>query len=125
VSGGLPDALIEGMEWPAGSHRSVVVLVLRDPASIPNLLAAFLKSSQSADISQSVSVLHGAQFSSYRIGGDLYRVGETSPLAPVARTLQELPWLVAVVTVLMCFLMAVLVQAWLRRRARTRLQGVE
>jgi cellulose synthase (UDP-forming) len=125
VSGGLPDALIEGMEWPAGSRRSVVVMVLRDPSSIPNLLAAFLKNPQSADISQSVSVLHEAQFSSYRIGGGLYRVGETSPLAPVARTLQDLPWLVALVTVLMCFLMAVLVQAWLRRRARTRLQGTE
>ena len=36
VSGGLPDALIEGMEWPAGSRRSVVVLVLRDSASIPD-----------------------------------------------------------------------------------------
>jgi cellulose synthase (UDP-forming) len=124
VSGGLPDALIEGAEWPAGSHRSVVVMVLRDPALIPNLLAAFLNSSQ-PDISQSVSVLHGEQFSSYRIGGGLYRVGETSPLAPIARTLQDLPWLVALVTVLMCFLMAVLIQAWLRRHARTRLQGVE
>ena len=115
ATGGLPDALIEGMEWPSGSHRSVVVLVLRDPASIPNFLAAFLDASQSSDISQSVSVLHAAHFSSYPIGTNAYRVGETSLLAPMARTLQELPWLVAVVTVLMCFLMAVLVQAWLRR----------
>ena len=125
VTGGLPDALIEEAEWPAGSRRSVVAIVLRNPDSIPNFLEAFLKTSQSSDISQSVSVFHAAQFTSYRIGNGVYRVGEDSPLERLARTLQAFPWLIAVVTVLICFLMAVLVQAWLRRRARTRLQGVE
>jgi hypothetical protein len=38
---------------------------------------------------------------------------------------QEYPWLIAIVTVTFCFLMAVLMQAKLRRRARERLQGME
>ena len=125
TGGSLPDALIEGAEWPVGSNRSVVLVVLRDPAAIPNFVSAFLNTSQSSDIAQSVSVLHGTQFSSYRLGNDVYRVGETSALARVTRILQEFPWLIAVVAVIFCFLMAVLVQAMLRRHARMRLQGTE
>jgi cellulose synthase (UDP-forming) len=125
AGGGLPDALIEGIQWPAGSSRSVVLIALRDPETIPNFLSAFLKTSQSSEIAESVSVLHDSQFSSYRVGRGDYRVGETSPLAPLSRTLQAFPWLIAIVTVMICFLMAVLVQAWLRRHARLRLRGRE
>jgi len=125
TGGGLPDSLIEGVEWPRGSNRSVVVVVLRDQATIPNFLSTFLRTSQSSDIAQSVSVLHGAQFSSYGLGSDDYRVGENSPLARVTRILQEFPWIIAVVTVIFCFLIAALVQAMLRRHARMRLQGTE
>ena len=125
TGGGLPDALVEGMEWPSGSNRSVVVVALRDPAGIPDFLTAFLKTSQSSEIAQSVSVLHGAQFSSYRIGSDAYRVGDISWPARVTTTFQAYPWLIAVVTVMFCFLIAVLVQAELRRRARLRLASEE
>jgi len=125
TGGGLPDALIEGVEWPAGSNRSVVAVVLRDEAAGPNFLSAFLKASQSSDVAQSVSVLHGAQFSSYRLGSDAYRVGEISLLDRVTRFFQEFPWIIAIVTVIFCFLMAALVQAMLRRHARMRLQGTE
>jgi cellulose synthase (UDP-forming) len=123
TAGGLPDALIEGMEWPGGSGRSVVVIVLRDQATIPDFVAAFLKTAQTAEIGQSVSVLHGAQFSSYRIGNSAYRVGETSWLMRAMSFFEAFPWLIAMVTVIFCFLMAVLLQAELRRRARMRLQG--
>ena len=78
TAGGLPDALIEGIEWPSGSNRSVVVIALRDKDVVPNFLSVFLKTSQSSDISQSVSVLHGSRFVSYRIGNDVYRVGSLS-----------------------------------------------
>ncbi len=75
TAGGLPDVLIEGIEWPRDSKRSVVVVALRDHAVVPNFLSVFLKTSQSSDISQSVSVLHGKRFVSYRIGNDVYHVG--------------------------------------------------
>jgi cellulose synthase (UDP-forming) len=120
-----PDALVEEVQWPEGSGRSAVVIVLRTEESIPNFLSAFLKTSQSSDIAESVSVLHNGQFSSYRVGNDLYTVGEASALTPVVRILQAFPWMMAVVTVMCCFLMAVLLQARLRRRARLRLQGSE
>jgi cellulose synthase (UDP-forming) len=121
--GGLPDALIEGIEWPGGSKRSVVMVVVRDETEIPDFLSTFLRSSQSSDIAQSVSVLHDEQFSSYRIGSAVYRSGEISPLTHVTLIFQQFPWLIAIVVALFCFLMAVLIQARLRRQARERLQG--
>jgi cellulose synthase (UDP-forming) len=97
--------------------------VLRDPTAIPNFLTAFLKSSTSSDISQSVSVLHGAQFSSYRIGSDSYRVGEISWLTWLTMRFQQYPALIVIMAVIFCFLMAALIRAILRRSARERLQG--
>src|SRR5258708_19888618 len=65
TAGGLPDALIEGIEWPSRSKRSIVVIVLRDKDVIPNLLSTFLKTSQSSDISQSSTFLHHSPFTPY------------------------------------------------------------
>ena len=124
TAGGLPDALIEGMEWPSGSGRSVVIMAVRDHATIPNFLATFLKTSQSSDVSQSVSVLHGTRFVSYRIGNDNYNVGSISLWAYINLLFSRFPWLVVIAAFIVCFLMATLLRAVLRRHARARLQGV-
>jgi cellulose synthase (UDP-forming) len=125
TAGGLPDALVEGIEWPRGSSRSVVVIALRDRSVIPNFLTVFLKTSQSSDIAQSVSVLQGTKFVSYRIGNDVYRVGSLSVPTQLNMLFREFPWLMAVATVLIALILAVLVRPMLRRRARTRLLGDE
>ena len=123
TAGGLPDALVEGIEWPRGSQHSVVVIVLRDPAAVPNFLTTFLKTAESSDISQSVSVLRGTHFSSYRIGSDSYRVGDIFWLTRLTMLFQEYPALMVVGAVIFCLLMAALIRAMLRRSARMRLQG--
>jgi cellulose synthase (UDP-forming) len=123
IAGGLPDALIEGIEWPGGSNRSVVLIALRDHAVISNFLSVFLKSSQSSDISQSVSVLHGSHFVSYRIGNDVYKVGSLSLWIRLNMFLSDYPWVMVVVIIFCCILLAIVVRARLRRRARARLQG--
>ena len=123
TAGGLPDALIEGMEWPRGSSRSVVVMALRDHTVVPNFLNVFLKTSQSSDIDQSVSVLHGTRFVSYRIGDDVYHVGSLSLWIRLNILFSEYPWLVVLSVIVLCILMAALIRANLRRRARVRLQG--
>ncbi len=123
TAGGLPDALIEGIEWPSGSNRSVVIVALRDHNVVPNFLSVFLKTSQSSDISQSVSVLHGTRFVSYRIGNDVYHVGSLSLWTRVNILFSEFPWLIVVSTLIFCFFMAVLIRAMLRRHARARLRG--
>ena len=123
TDGGLPDALIEGIEWPAGSRRSAVVIVLRDKDVIPNFLSAFLKTSQSSDISQSVSVLHDGRFSSYRVGDDVYHVGSLSRWVQLKMLFEDYPWLMVIVILCFCLLMAVVLRSILRKKARTRLQG--
>ena len=122
TEGGLPDALIEGIEWPKGSSRSTVVIALRDHNVVPNFINVFLKRSQSNDIQDSVSVLHGTAFTSYRIGNDVYRVGSLSLWVRVNMLFSEFPWLVVISTLIFCILMAALIRALLRRRARARLQ---
>ena len=123
TSGGLPDALIEGIEWPSGSGKSVVVMALRDHTVVPNFMSVFLKTSQSSDIDQSVSVLHGNRFVSYRIGNDVYHVGTLSWWRQFNILFSEYPWLVVLAVVVFCGLMAALIRSNLRRRARVRLQG--
>ena len=123
TAGGLPDALIEGMEWPKGSNRSVVVIALRDRTVVPTFLETFLRVATTSDIAQSVSVLHGTQFASYRLGNDVYRVGYLSPWFRIKMLFSEFPALVAVMVLAACFLLGALIRAALRRMARVRLQG--
>jgi len=123
TAGSIPDALIEGVEWPSGSSQSVVVIALRDKEVIPNFLSTFVQTSQSSDISQSVSVLHGSHFSSYRIGNDVYRVGSLSLWLQLNMLFADYQWLMVISTLVVCFLLAVILRSALRRRARARLQG--
>ncbi|WP_158794114.1 UDP-forming cellulose synthase catalytic subunit [Granulicella sp. L60] len=125
TAGGLPDVLIEGIEWPSGSNRSVVVVALRDHNVVPNFLSVFLKTSQSSDVSQSVSVLHGSRFVSYRIGNDDYRVGSLSWWIQLNMLFSQYQWLMVISTLTFCFLMAIIIRSILRQKARARLQGNE
>jgi cellulose synthase (UDP-forming) len=125
TANGLPDALVEGIEWPRGSSHSVVLVALRDKSVVPNFLKVFLKSSQTSDMSQSVSVLSGTRFTSYRIGNDSYHVGYLSLWIRISMISSEYPWLVVLGAVVLCFLMATLLRAMLRRHARRRLAANE
>jgi cellulose synthase (UDP-forming) len=123
TAGGLPDALIEGIEWPVRSSRSVVVIALRDKDVVPNFLSVFLKASQSSDVSQSVSVLHDSRFTSYRIGNDVYHVGSLSTWVKANLLFEQYQWLMAACVLFFCFLLAIILRAILRKKARARLQG--
>jgi len=123
TAGGLPDALIEGIESPYSSGRSVVLVALRDKSVVPNFVKVFLKDAQSSNIQQSVSVLSGAKFISYRLGTDVYHVGTLSWFIRISMLFAAFPWLVVLGAAVICFLMAALLRALLRRHARRRLQG--
>lgn len=123
MAGGLPDTILEGIEWPNNSGRSVVVIAARDHSVIPQFLSTFLRDSQSSDIAQSVSVLHGDKFSSYRIGNYVYHVGYLSLWARLKMFFTQFSWTVVILVMGFSFLMAGLVRVWLRHRARVRLQG--
>jgi len=111
------------VEWPSGSSHSVVVIALRDKTVVPNFLSVFLKTSQSSDVSQSVSVLHDTRFTSYRIGSDVYHVGTLSPWIKLNMLFERFQWLMVACILFFCFLIAIILRSILRKKARARLQG--
>jgi len=105
-----PDALIQGIESPWNRDRTVVAITYKDDAAAGQFGSAFWKSSASGDISESISVLHGASFSSYRIGDRFYHVGYLPWWSQVRYWLSEFPWVIGVLT----FLLGLFIVPWLR-----------
>ena len=123
--GEYPDAVIQGIESPWAADRSIVTVTFRNDDAVPAFVSAFLKSYSSGNISESVSVLHGNEFSSYRLGDRFYFVGHLPWWSHVRYWLREFPWLVVVLT----FVLGIFVVPWTRarldRRARARLEARE
>jgi cellulose synthase (UDP-forming) len=122
---GTPDSMIEGLESPYAAKRSIVVVSVRNEATFEPLMANFLKAAQSSDISGSVSVLHGSDFQSFRLGNNVYHVGSLPWWTRASLWFMQVPWMVAFAVLFVCFVFAVFARSWLRRRARIRLEIVE
>ena len=84
-----------------------------------------MKVQQSSDVSGSVSVLHGTQFQSFRIGAEVYHVGVLPWWTRLTLWFMQVPWLAAVVVMILAFLIAIWTRQWLRGKARARLKMVE
>jgi cellulose synthase (UDP-forming) len=118
-----PDALIQGIESPWNAGRSIVTVTIRNDGTAKTFAGAFLKSSGSASIGDSISVLRGTDFTSYRLGDNFYQVGHLPWWTQVRYRLREFPWLV----VLLTFVLGLFVVPWTRarldHRTRARLEG--
>jgi cellulose synthase (UDP-forming) len=127
TAAGTPDAVIEGIKSPYGfaSTRSIVAIHLKDANTYEAFMATFITVQQASDISGSVSVLHGTQFQSFRIGSEVYHVGTLPWWTRLTLWFMEVPWLVAIVVVVLTFLLAIWTRQWLRRKARARLRMIE
>jgi len=127
IASGTPDAVIQGIESPyaPGANRSIVAIDLRDASNFAPFLDTFLKVQQASDISGSVSVLHGTQFQSFRIGSRVYHVGTVPWWVRLQLWLRQVPWLAAVIVTVLAFLSAIWTRQWLRIRARARLKMTE
>ena len=121
TSGGQPQGLMEGSQWPAGSGRSVVLLSLRDNESTAQFLAAYLDVTKASDIAGSVTTFSGGKFTSYRIGDEVYYHRPFSPWTVTKLVVGEFPWLLALAVSAVSLLMALLVRSMLREKARQRL----
>ena len=127
IASGTPDAVIQGIESPfaPGADRSIVAIELRDSSNVEPFLDTFLRVQQASDISGSVAVLHGTQFQSFRIGSHVYHVGTVPWWVRLQLWLKQVPWLAAVIVIILAFLLAVWTRQWLRIRARSRLKMTE
>jgi len=119
--------VIEGIQSPfdTGGDHSIVAIHLKDATNFEPFMVNFLRVQQASDISGSVSVLHGAQFQSFRIGAVVYHVGVLPTWTRLTLWITQYPWLVALAVLAMCFLAAIWTRQWLRRKARARLRGIE
>ena len=127
IAGGTPDAIIEGIESPydlAGS-RSIVAIHLKDGTVFDPFMDTFLTVQQSSDISGSVSVLHGTQFQSFRIGSEVYHVGVLPWWTRLRLWFTRFHGWLRLVIVILAFLLAIWTRQWLRARARARLTMIE
>jgi cellulose synthase (UDP-forming) len=127
VAGGTPDAIIEGIESPydmVGS-RSIVAIHFKDANTFDPFMDTFLKVQQASDISGTVSVLHGTEFQSFRIGSAVYHVGALPWWNKLALWFTQFPWLAALIVIALAFLVAIWSRQWLRAKARRRLTMVD
>jgi cellulose synthase (UDP-forming) len=127
AAGGTPDAIIEGIESPydIAVSRSIVAIHFKDGMAFGPFMDKFLEVQQAHDISDSVAVFHGSQFESFRIGSEVYYVGVLPWWTRLMLWFAQVPWLAAVVVIILAFLLALWSRQWLRARARARLTVVE
>jgi cellulose synthase (UDP-forming) len=118
----VPDAIAEEVEWPSNSSRTALILLARDNAAVPLFIRSFSNPQPLGDRS-SVMVLRGMIFSPIPADAVPYKVADEMPFVGTVKAIKQFPWLVAGLTLMFCFLLAVLLQAMLRRHARSRLQG--
>lgn len=121
VTGKLPDAMLEAIESPYHPGRSIVVVMVRQDFAVAPFLAAFADAVNSSAIAQSVSILHGSSFDSYRLGNSLYHVGKLPLWDLLSVGLAEYPYAGAILLLLLCFVLAILIRSWLVGHARRRL----
>ncbi len=114
-----PEALIQGIQSPWNPQRSIISITFRDAEAAPEFTSAFIQASASGDMSQSVSVLHGNRFSSFRIGDAVYYVGHLQWWVLIRYRLREFPWLIVVLT----FVLGLFVVPWMRARLDRRVQA--
>ena len=123
TAGGTPDAIVESIQSPydiAGS-RTIVAIHFKDGAAFAPFMDKFMEVQQTHDISDSVAVFHGSQFESFRIGSKVYHVGVLPWWTRLMLWFTQVPWLAAVVIIILAFLLAIWTRQWLRARARARL----
>jgi cellulose synthase (UDP-forming) len=127
TTGGTPDAIIEGIESPyeITRSRSIVAIHFKDATAYGPFMDKFLEVQQAHDISDSVAVFHGSQFESFRIGSEVYHVGVLPWWTRLMLWFTQVPWLAAVVVIILAFLLAIWTRQWLRGRARARLTMLE
>jgi len=122
TAGGTPDAILEAIQSPYRGNRSIVAIHLKDTGAFDPFLVAFLKQQQSSQISGSVSVLHGAQFRSFRIGSEVYHVGVMPWWIHLDLWFMDYPYVATLIVFVFAFLLAVWIRQWFRIKARARLR---
>jgi cellulose synthase (UDP-forming) len=122
---GIPDAIVEEIESPSSSDRSIVLIALKQGSSADHFVSTFVERSQSDDINSSVSLLRNSKFVSYPMEGANYYVGNISSYAMMRIWLTQHFLLLLLAVTALGFLVALWTREWLSRRAHERLRLAE
>jgi cellulose synthase (UDP-forming) len=122
---GVPDGLIEEIESPYESGRTVVLLDAKTTAQVDPLMTGFLSMSQSSAVSATVAIMSGDHWQSYRIGNNVYHVGILPWWTALSLWFMQVPWMVDLAVLAISFIFAIWIRGWLRAKARRRLQVAE
>lgn len=122
---GIPDGLVEEIESPYSSGRTVVLIDMKSAANFDPFMTGFLQLSQSSAVSGTVTVLDGNRFRNYRIGNNVYHVGNLPWWTALSLWFMQVPWMVDLAVLAISFIFAIWIRGWLRGRARRRLQVME
>ena len=122
---GVPSALVEEVQSPASPDRSIVLIVLKQDSSAGAFADVFLDRSQSRDMTGAVSLLQGAEFSSYAVEGGSYHIGNITWYAMMRIWLTRYFLLLLLLATALSFVLATWTRGWLARRARERLKLAE
>jgi cellulose synthase (UDP-forming) len=125
IANSTPDAIIEGIESPYALSGSLVAIHMKDAATFAPFMQTFLYVQQASDIQGSVAMLLGTRFQSFRVGANVYHVGTLPGWTRLTLWFTEVPWLVAVVVIVLAFLLAIWMRSWLRMKARARLKMLD
>jgi cellulose synthase (UDP-forming) len=120
--GGIPDLIIEGIESPFYTGRSIVLLEIRNDGAVDEFANVFLERSQSSDIAHSMALLRNAKFSSYQMGARTYHVGTISSYSQLRIWLAEHFWLLLCVVCVVGLLLAAWINEYLTWLAASRLE---
>ncbi len=119
------DAMVEEIESPSSPQRSFVLIALRDGAAADPFSTAFVRRSQSDDMTHAVSLLRNGQFHSYSVDGATYHLGDISWFATMRIWLTQYFLLLLVTVTALSFLLARWMREWLMQLAGERLKLAE
>ena len=118
-----PAAIIEGIKYPydIAGIRSIVAMHFKDGAAFARFIYKFMEVQQALFISNFVAVFHGSQYASFHIGSTVNQVGVLPWWTCLMLWFAQVPWLAAVLVILLAFLLAIWTRRRLRAKARARL----
>jgi cellulose synthase (UDP-forming) len=118
----VPDVLMEGIESPFFTGRSIITVAMKDDAAVDQFAPAFFERSQSSDIAHSVSMLRNGTFTSYDVHADDYHVGYIAPYPLMRLWLAENFWLLFASVTLLSLVIATYTRDYLALLTRARLE---
>lgn len=113
---------VMGFISPLSDRRSVVLLTAGDVAALPRIVESIIDPATTIDFQGDLAVLRGTTVASFRVGPSSY-YGELPWWTKARWLMHQHPLVLLVCVVLSLLLLAVVLYAMLKRRARKRLHG--